>query len=210
MFMLPSLRDWVPSVFLPARCRIAIRPSRTRTGYEGSRTLGSSRHWPVRRSKLCLKMGEAILGTPPRSPTMPRAMHERLAERIEVADGVDLRVALRPTRTTAICRPPTSARDAGVGRDVVQRADVDPAGGRRRGPIAAASAEAAVPYQPSPVSTQRQRRHADRLLAPGGRPVLVALGDEHDAGIGRVGCSRTGGTAAASPDRSSVAFHSHS
>ena len=42
-------------------------------------TCSSSRHRPLRRSKACLCTGDATNGTPPRTPTMPRASTEALA-----------------------------------------------------------------------------------------------------------------------------------
>ena len=90
----------------PSRCK----RRRGRPGpASGTRDASRSRHPDTGRwlrSKLCLKIGDAIFGTPPRSPTMPRAITYASAERIVVADGEDGR-RLRPPARAAICRSPT-------------------------------------------------------------------------------------------------------
>ena len=53
---------------------ISTTSSTTLVRHVSSRTAGSSILSPVRKSKTCLCMGEATVGTPPRVPTRPRAM----------------------------------------------------------------------------------------------------------------------------------------
>ena len=162
----------------------ATRPSRTRTGYDGMRVSGSSRHWPVRRSKLCLKIGEAIFGTPAAVADDAARDDEGLAERVEVADGVDL-VAVADADDRDLLAADQRGH-AGVGGDVVERADVDP---RRRAPRVrqewrASAAMARCLHPPDP--TSGERRDAPCPLFPRRGAVLRALRHEHDAGIGRV------------------------
>ncbi len=156
--------------------RDARGPARARRGPRrwGRRCSGLSRHCPVRRSKLCLKMGEAIFGHAALVADDAAREHERLAERIEVVDGVDAR---RRRARCATCRAADQRADAGLGDDVVERADVHPVAQQLR----ARCATAAISRPPG-------RRRSSRLLVPG-RPgrCCAALADEDDA---RVAASR--------------------
>ena len=142
----------------------------------------------MRRSKLCLKMGEAILGTPPLSPTMPRDDHEGLAEGIEVVDGVDL-VAVADAHDGDLPAADQRARRRCRGR--CRRAR------RRRSSRAPPRARTRDGATLSGLlAGQRQRRRCGSpspSRSPGGAAPRSA--DEHDARDRARRCSRRRGSA---------------
>ncbi len=84
-------------------------PSATATGCTATAS-GSlpcvSRQAPVRRSNTCLYMGEATVGTPPRSPTIPR---ESTAAPLNGSIWSVAKIRPSNVRNSAICRSPSSA-----------------------------------------------------------------------------------------------------